>query len=124
MPNSTEDATAAKMVRLGYALDDPTDAERVLDFRATFNDPHAAFNAIEDIGGYNDFEGGKVAQALAGAEVGMHTRIAVGREGSPVIYVGPFFDSDDEQARIMEAFRATRADEVDFDGRMIRAWWD
>ena len=118
----SEDATALEMVRKGYALDDPTDRERVLTFRVAFNDRENAYAALEAIGDYNDFNGSAVANALRGAIRDRSTRITVGREGSPVVYVSVW--GEDGEA-IQDALWDAKADEVDPDRhRDIRAWWD
>lgn len=126
MNRQIEDATAARMVALGYALDDPTDHNRCLGFRVAFNTTEGACAALRSIGDYNAFNGDAVAEALQPlAASGGGTRISVGREGSPVVYVGPFYSGDEEEQReFMEALRLVGADEIDLVGREIRAWWD
>lgn len=120
----TEDLTALSIVKLGYALDDPTDQHRCLNFRVGFTDHEAAFSALVAIGDYNEFNGAKVAQAIQSARLGRYTRILVGREGSPVIYF-PYVGDMDERERLMTALREADADECDVtpDGS-VRAWWD
>jgi hypothetical protein len=122
----TEDLTALSIVKLGYALDDPTDQHRCLSFRVGFTDHEAAFSALVAIGDYNDFNGATVAQAIQSVKLDRFTRIEVGREGSPVIYVGPFYGDRDKVAlsALTDALRGAVADECDFDGRLLRAWWD
>lgn len=122
----TEDQTALAMVRTGYAVDDPTDRNRVLDFRVGFKDIAAAQEACRVIDSYNGFDGERVSAALA--EVGRISRsfrVQVGREGSPVIYVAGFFSDDEEHKRIAEALQEAGPDELDVYGnREVRAWWD
>lgn len=124
--DQTEDEVAQRIVSLGYALDDPTDAERVLNFRVRFNTKAGAFAAIRSIGDYNAFDGDQVADALDKVlpEDRSITTISVGREGSPVIYVGPFYPGD-PAAAVKNALRDVHADELDMTKhRELRAWWD
>jgi hypothetical protein len=123
---NTEDLTAFSIVNLGYALDDPTDQHRCLNFRVGFTDHEAAFSALVAIGDYNEFDGARVAQAIKSVGLDRYTRIMVGREGSPVIYVGPFFGDRDKTmlSTLTAKLQDVAADECDFDGRLLRAWWD
>lgn len=119
---NTEDLTALQIVKLGYAIDDPTDNHRCLNFRVGFNDHEAAFSALVAIGDYNEFNGARVADAIMSAKLDRYRRVSVGREGSPVVYIAAY--GDDEQKRVMDALRAADADECDVTRGEIRAWWD
>ena len=123
---NTEDQTALEIVKLAYAVDDPSDSRRCLNMRVGFTDHDGAYDALRAIDSYNDFDGSKVVAALKRANIDKYTRIEVGREGSPVVYIGPIFGDDDQRVRIEAALKCARADEIDFDGRTrrIRAWWD
>lgn len=84
---------------------------------------------------YNDFNGGRVANFLDGLiDNGDAVGFRFGREYSPVLYLTVSqwvlqSKRTPEQmkvaiARIMEGFKALKADEVSCDGNTIRAWWD
>lgn len=118
----TEDESGVAMVRQGY-----NEETRNLNFRVGIRDIDRACEALEAIGDYNDFNGARVGRALREAVGGggRFLTFYVGREGSPVLYVGPIYaNSDKEEGAIIAAMREARADEVSREGRLIRAWWD
>lgn len=119
---NTEDTTALAMVRLGYALDDPTDESRCLNFRVGFTEGSAAAEACLAIEAYNEFEGTKVVTAINRIiAIDRFARIYVGREGSPVLYVTAYGKAD----QVMAALKDAGPDELDLDGsNTVRAWWD
>lgn len=121
----SDEQNAIEMVRMGY--DEPT---RNLNFRVGFytffgiSDP--VCEAIRAIGPYNNFEPENAVAALQRAEEAIGSKISVGREGSPCLYIEVDYpDKDDARKNaIMAAMREAKADEVDFEGREVRAWWD
>jgi hypothetical protein len=122
MVSSSEAQAALDMVKIGYAVDDPTDERRCLNFRVGFDDHEAAYEALRAIDAYNAFSAERVIAALRAANLDRYSRISVGREGSPVVYLNVWGDVD--MPSIEHLLREAAADEVDFDGREVRAWWD
>lgn len=118
-----EDATALAMVRLGYALDDPTECKRCLTFRAAFATHAGAYAALRAIGGYNDFQPKRVIDALRAAELDAYSRIMIGREYSVVLYVSGAYG--DDRDKVLNALRKAGAAECDLTANGdVRAWWD
>lgn len=126
MDFTNEELTGLEIVKLGYAVDDPTDQNQVLIFRVGFDHAPGAAEALRAIGSYNAFEGRVVAAAIENLPLDPMHRIEVGREYSPVVYVGPFYGSNAEadSERVMAAMRDAAADEVERRGGYVRAWWD
>lgn len=91
---------------------------RCLDFLTSkWLTPDAAAQAVEYIDSYNAFDAGNVADALeATAEADDSALIAVGREGSPVLYVET--DDADAVTSIFESMdgRPNEIGQVDADG--------
>lgn len=89
-----EDVAALKMVKLGYAVDDPSSSDRCPDFRVTFTTYAGAAEALRAIGQCRGFDGEAVAQMLdqlpAGPE-GEEMRVSIGYGGPGEGYRGvPF----------------------------------
>lgn len=120
---SAEDVTAVEMVRMGYAVDDPTDQARCLTFRAALT-LDGAVEALRAIGGYNLFDGEAVGEVLARISIGDYAQIQVGREGSPVLYIRTGCGTTIDREGIERELRAVHADELDWDGSTLRVWWD
>ena len=143
LPPEVDIRTAETFVRLGYALD------RSQRFQSTwFLTPglrtHQARHLIQLVASYNEFDGIKVAQALAAFE-GRVAGVQFGREGSPVIYVElPYWThqregatssgagariSDEDNDRLVDELRSAfagklKADEFSVQRRRVRIWWD
>lgn len=114
---------AVALVERGY--NEPT---RCLDFRVSFyiyaGATHA-LRAVRLIGGYNEFDGEAVAQALEPfLTPDAAYRVAVGREGSPVIYLTTVTCAPEFRHEIENALRDVHADELSWTGDTLRAWWD
>lgn len=122
---NAEDECAFSIVRLGYAVDDSTDQFRCLNFRVGFgygrSNVAAACFAVSIIDQYNDFDAVNVCHALNNMNLGPYTSIYIGREGSPVMYIGC---RQTDVTKLTGLFRDARADEIDFNGRELRIWWD
>lgn len=124
MPSDNQNGVA--LVKRGY-----TEGARCLSFRVGFNmagDGRAcALAALRAIGGYNAFNGDAVADALD-AFMGMDNvlwTVEVGRENSPVVYLHVKSDVVPAFRHIIEnALREVHADELDWAGNTLRAWWD
>jgi hypothetical protein len=143
LPLEVDIQVAETFVRLGYALD------RNQRFQSTeFLTPRLrtsqARHLIQLVKSYNEFEGEKVAKALAAFE-GRVSGVEFGREGSPVIYVElPYWThqregttpigtgtriSDDENEKLIEELHKAfvgnlKADEFSVKRRRVRIWWD
>lgn len=120
---SSEDQMALKMIRLGYAVDDPTDRERCLNFRVGFDSADSAMEACRIIDSYNNFSGTQVADAIrkVAALSGTWSTFYVGREGSPVVYIRCFGEKINQVAAILNE---AGPDECEADNGYVRAWWD
>lgn len=116
-----EDACGLKMIELGYAVNDATDTERNLYFRVVFQTREGVDAALRAIDSYNEFEAERVIRALDDAGLAERTRIEVGREASPALYVDLFGNNE---AAVTAALLRAGADEVDTERRAVRAWWD
>lgn len=124
MSMQSDDENAVDMVKFGF-----TEETRNLHFRVTFpvyGETKYALEAIRSIGGYNDFDGDIVADAIEPflARVS-YPGVEVGREGSPVIYIT--LQNQLDVDLLYEAMRQARADELDWSGRdnlTLRCWWD
>lgn len=120
---ASDNENGVELVRRGY--NEPT---RCLDFRvsfSTYGDGRACvLAALRAIGGYNNFDPELVAMALDPFLAhDVVRRVDVGREGSPVIYLRT--DAVPEFRHVIEnALRDVRADELDWTGDTLRAWWD
>lgn len=117
----TDEQNAVELVRRGYE-----EGTRCLNFRVNFytwsdSGIDNALEAIRLIGGYNEFNGEVVAEALRPVLKDCMS-IAVGREGSPVLYFRT--NDSDTKTRLRKVLRKLRADEIDTEGRELRAWWD
>lgn len=116
-----EGLTALTIVKLGFG----EQPYRSLDFRVRVSLVDVP-RVLGMIGDYNGFDPLSAAAAVLGAattDTRCESRIYVGREGSPVIYVRDLDDQDDRH-RAAELFLAAGADEVSCtaDGE-LRAWW-
>jgi hypothetical protein len=121
---TTDNENGVALVQRGYE-----ESTRCLDFRVRFwaagDGPACALAALRAIGSYNNFDGWAVAQALE--PFAEKCVIAVGREGSPVVYVEPRYGNEGvTKAAIEAALRDVNADELDWQdkNRTLRAWWD
>lgn len=125
---------------------------RSLDFRTENLNPEQLIPGIRVVPGYNNFDGDRVADAVAMLHrEGMLMSVPFGREGSPVLYLNiPYWthqrsnekawgqgEQIPEELRehyftwIEDAMRGLRADEIDrievasgMASPGIRAWWD
>jgi hypothetical protein len=116
----------------------------LLHFRTNPVDSDTAMELVDIIGGYNNFEPGKIKDAIR-PFCGQVTGYEVGREYSPVIYVVlPYWTHQREdwerqemgeqipqreieklKAGLVAAFRFALADEVEeVSESIIRFWWD
>jgi len=89
-----------------------------LHFRVEFPNVEEAIDAVELIGQYNEFSPDKVASFLR--SLPHDTRVGVGREYSPVIYVKA---PKKEVLALAQTFEL-RVDELDTVGIWCRLWWD
>jgi hypothetical protein len=97
-----------------------------LDFCVNVSRPEAA-KAARIIGRYNEFRPDRVIRFLR--SLPPRTRLLIGREQSPVLYVLWYgFLSDADKADLLEKARAAelRADEIDLPKSNVRfrIWWD
>lgn len=124
MPSDNENGVA--IVKRGF-----TQGTRCLSFRVGFNMLHggrdAALAALRAIGGYNKFDGDAVAHAVdpfMGTGDVLWT-VEVGREYSPVVYLHVKSGVVPAFRRIIEhELREAHADELNWRGDTLRAWWD
>jgi len=97
-----------------------------LDFRVNVNRPEAA-RAARIIGRYNEFRPERVIRFLR--SLPPRTRLLIGREHSPVLYVLAYgFLSDADKAELLKKAQTAelRADEIDLPKSDVRfrIWWD
>lgn len=120
MSMTTDAHNAVALVARGF--DEPT---RCLHFRVGFyRDAEHALQALRLIGDYNAFDGEAVAQAVA-PFLDVVQEAEVGRESSPVLYLTLGYDAVSEFRHTIEAaLRGVYADELDWTGDTLRAWWD
>ena len=131
---SPEDAAALKIVKLAYAVDDPSSPERCSSFVATFDSYAGAAEALKAIGSRNEFDGEAIARIFDRLPVrfgGGELRVSVGCGDSPVLYVGEVLGSEavSQTIRLLQSVGPYSVDEVHCDcpagmyGRTIRACW-
>ena len=127
---------AVDFIKRGYS-------GHMLDFRSNSMDPTSAKAMVRAIGYYNDFDHEAVNSAID-AVSSFVSGIAVGREGSPVIYVDiPYWTAQRATTKskerrkytpserkamiqtVIREFTHAQADEADVrPGGMVRLWWD
>ena len=143
LPLEVDIQVAETFVRLGYALD-KNQRFQSTEFLTPRLRTKQARHLIQLVKSYNEFEGEKVAKALAAFE-GRVSGVEFGREGSPVIYVElPYWThqreeakptgtgiriSDEENEKLIEELRKAfvgnlKADEFSVNRRRVRIWWD
>lgn len=134
-----------ELVALAYGdMQNPPRACRLLDFKTEgLSSAQHVVEILDVIGGYNRFSAKVVARELLPILPKL-THVAIGREGSPVIYAGiPYWthqaiewqgsgmgvriSEEERQSRsrqFLEAMRRAEADELSDEGYALRAWWD
>ena len=119
MKSKYSDSDPLHVIERGY-----NESTRSLMFHSTEIEVDKLEEALDIIGGYNEFDSKKVAKALIGT-FGDKCRYIVGREYSVAVYVVPIlasyhFWSDDLKDLQKEAI----ADEVVMVNGRLRMWWD
>jgi hypothetical protein len=143
LPLEVDMAAAEAFIRLGFGLDESV-RFRSTEFLTPWLRTVQAQKLIQLVKSYNNFEGEKVAGALAEFR-GQVSAIEFGREGSPVLYVDlPYWthqreetlssgegvripDEDNEMLirKLHQVFVGElAADEFSVEGRRVRIWWD
>jgi hypothetical protein len=143
LPLEVDIKVAETFVRIGFALD-KNQRFQSTEFRTPRLRTGQARHLIQLVKSYNDFEGEKVAAALASFE-GRVSGVEFGREGSPVVYIElPYWTHQREGtspsgmgSRILEEENKTlvqelhkafveklKADEFSVNRRTVRIWWD
>jgi hypothetical protein len=124
----------------GMHTPEDIDVSRCLNFRIQVRDFSDLRRCLLIIGGYNRFDGPKIAKAIADhfpvLDLGGRyddVSAEIGRQGSPVLYLrGPSLAGDDEEETFFKRARMvaeeTEADEArkidDHHRPSFRMWWD
>jgi len=143
LPLEVDMAAATTFIKLGFGLDEAVRFQAIQLLTPRLRTIQAK-QLVALIKSYNNFEGEKVAEALAEFR-GKVSAIEFGREGSPVLYIDlPYWTHQREETmpggvgekipdnensklvkRLEQVFvRNLAADEFNVEGRRIRIWWD
>lgn len=143
LPLEVDISAAETFVRIGFGLDEHQKFQAT-EFRTPRLRTSQARHLIRLVKSYNEFDGEKVAQALAKFE-GRVSGVEFGREGSPVLYIElPYWThqregtilsekgvrvSDEENEKLVQELRdvfvsSLKADEFSTRKRTVRVWWD
>jgi hypothetical protein len=142
LPLEVDMNMAEEFVRIGFGLN-ANQRFHVTEFLTPGLRTRQACQLIRMVKSYNQFDGEKVAAALAAFE-GQVSAVEFGREGSPVMYVElPYWThqregvtplntgiriSDEDTEKLVSAMRKAfvetlGAEEFSADGRRVRIWW-
>jgi hypothetical protein len=143
LPLEVDMNAARAFIRLGFGLDESVNFESTELLTPVMRTVQAQ-QLIQMVSSYNNFEGKRVADALAEFR-GQISGVQFGREGSPVIYIElPYWTHQQEETRIqgqgqrIPAYRTDKlverlrrvmveklaADEFNVEHNRVRVWWD